>query len=87
MSFEEAIKTVVMEVIAGHKTAVCLRPQQNKSGKWMVVKATLHGKRDGRAKQQHIVLTHGMPNYAEREFLKKCKKAKTKPRAVWFPKG
>lgn len=31
-----------------------------------------------------LVITMGKPNYKEREFLKLCKKAKTKPRKVWF---
>lgn len=30
------------------------------------------------------ILTFGRPNYREREFLKLCKKAKAKPRRVWF---
>lgn len=31
-----------------------------------------------------LIITMGKPNYREREFLKLCKKAKTKPRKVWF---
>lgn len=31
-----------------------------------------------------LILTMGRPNYREREFLKHCKKAKTKPRKTWF---
>jgi len=31
-----------------------------------------------------LIITMGRPNYREREFLKLCKKAKTKPRKVWF---
>ena len=29
-----------------------------------------------------FIVTYGKPNYGEREFLKLCKKAKTKPRKV-----
>lgn len=31
-----------------------------------------------------LVVTFGKPNYAEREFLKLCKKAKTNPRKLWL---
>jgi len=34
------------------------------------------GKIDGRDKSIDIVLKIGKPNYAEREFIKKCKQAK-----------
>ncbi len=39
--------------------------------------------------KNEILITFGKPNYAEREFLKICKKAKAKPRKTWlkyFPK-
>ena len=37
-----------------------------------------------RRDQESFIVTYGKPNYREREFLKLCKKAKTKPRKVWF---
>ncbi len=40
-----------------------------------VVKATFHGKRDKRKRRMTIVVTIGAPNYAERAFIRKCKKA------------
>lgn len=42
--------------------------------------------RDARFRMTDIVLTIGPPNYAEREYLRLCKKAKAKPRRFWFPK-
>lgn len=41
----------------------------------LVVKATLHGKWSWRSRGKVIHVTYGKPNYAEREFIKKCKKA------------
>lgn len=41
----------------------------------MVVKATYVGKPGGRARAHHVKVTIGSPNYAEREFIKQCKKA------------
>ena len=38
------------------------------------VKATFFGKRDARSRTSSVMLTIGRPNYAEREFIKKCKK-------------
>lgn len=43
--------------------------------KQTVVKATRRHKINGRARTTEIVVTFGYPNYAEREFIKKCKKA------------
>lgn len=40
-----------------------------------VVKATRISKPDKRDVQTHILLTIGRPNYAERKFVKLCKKA------------
>ncbi len=40
-----------------------------------VAKATRHGKIDRRARIVTMVFTVGRPNYEEREFIKKCKKA------------
>lgn len=37
-----------------------------------------------RRTKNELVVTYGKPNYAEREFLKLCKKAKTLPRRVMF---
>lgn len=39
--------------------------------------------------KDELIITMGRPNYAEREFLKLCKKAKTRPRKVmlkFYPK-
>jgi hypothetical protein len=33
------------------------------------------GRRDGRSKRETILVTVGSPNYAERQFIKSCKKA------------
>ncbi len=41
----------------------------------LTVKATRQGKFDRRCRQQTFILTIGKPNYAEREFIKKCRKA------------
>lgn len=32
-----------------------------------------------------LTVTIGRPNHQEREFLRQCKRAKCKPKAVWFP--
>lgn len=40
-----------------------------------VVKATRRGRPSKRAYQTQILLTIGRPNYAERKFIKLCKKA------------
>lgn len=37
-----------------------------------------------RRTKNELVVTYGKPNYAEREFLKLCKKANTLPRRVLF---
>jgi len=31
-----------------------------------------------------IFITYGKPNYAEREFLKQCKRAKCHPKRMWL---
>lgn len=31
----------------------------------------------------HVMVTIGKPNYAEREYLKLCKKAKTQPKKIF----
>jgi hypothetical protein len=41
----------------------------------LVVKATRKYRLDRRCKSDTLILTYGKPNYAEREFIKKCKKA------------
>lgn len=38
-----------------------------------IIKATSHGKPDGRDRGRTIVVTFGKPNYAERKFIKKLK--------------
>ena len=40
-----------------------------------VAKATFHGKKDSRTLRKQFVVTVGQPNYAERKFIKKAKKA------------
>lgn len=45
------------------------------------VKQRVRAMRKGK---DQIVITFGPVNYAEREFLALCKKAKTKPRRCWF---
>jgi hypothetical protein len=34
--------------------------------------------------KNELVICWGRPNYAEREFLKLCKKAKTNPKRYWL---
>lgn len=41
----------------------------------MVVKLTRQRKHDKRSRSQTFLLTIGKPNYAERKFIKSCKKA------------
>lgn len=66
----KAVASVVEYVMyGGAKTAT------KYIGERFVVKATRKGKLDGRHTQQHIVLTVGTPNYAERKFIKDCLKA------------
>jgi len=54
-------------------------PEYRKGTKYLsselTVKATRRHKLDKRDKNQEFVVTVGRPNYAEREFIKKCKKA------------
>jgi hypothetical protein len=40
-----------------------------------VVRATWRNKPDSRSKREEMVVTFGEPNYQERDFIKKCKKA------------
>jgi len=39
------------------------------------VKATWHNKPSGRNSREEMVVTFGTPNYADRIFIKECKKA------------
>lgn len=41
----------------------------------LTVKATYQGKRRAGARQHALLFTIGKPNYAERQFIKKCKVA------------
>ena len=41
-----------------------------------VIKCTRQGKFDGRNKRETYLVTFGIPNYAERDFIRLCKKAK-----------
>lgn len=40
-----------------------------------IVRATWRLKRKAQNRRNEIAITYGAPNYAEREFIKKCKKA------------
>lgn len=40
-----------------------------------VARATFHGKRLGRMRTRHVVVTVGAPNYEERKFIRVLKKA------------
>lgn len=48
------------------------------------VRVTWVHKPRAKAKEQTFVVTFGRPNYAEREWLALCKKAKCNPRRIWF---
>ncbi len=41
----------------------------------MTVKATRQRKPDKRDRTETLIITYGKPNYAEREFIKACKRA------------
>lgn len=41
----------------------------------LVVKATRHNKVTRRSRHESFVVSFGVPNYREREFIKLCKKA------------
>jgi hypothetical protein len=40
-----------------------------------------------RRQKGELVVTFGRPNYAEREFLKLCRRAKCNPRRLWMKWG
>jgi len=83
MKLNQAIADAVLTVLEGeHKTVVAF-PDRAKPT--LRVRATLHGKKVGRDNTVHV--TVGRPNYEEREFLRQCRKALTKPRYLWFPRG
>ena len=48
------------------------------------VTATYHGKPDSKNTRNTIVLSYGVLNYAQREYLALCKSAKCNPRRLWF---
>lgn len=48
------------------------------------VKATRKVYKSGGTDKNTFILTLGKLNYGEREFIKLCKKANTKPRRVWI---
>jgi len=60
---------VITEVINGAKSAIKYIDERT------VVKATLYGKRSGHDNGLDVRVTFGAPNYAERKFIKLCKKA------------
>lgn len=41
-----------------------------------VIKATYFGKKDRRSRRESVMVTFGAPNWAERQFIQKCKQAK-----------
>lgn len=59
--------------------AALLASRAHKATKYLteraVVKACRRHKLDRRNKRQEFVLTIGAPNYEEREFIRKCKRA------------
>jgi hypothetical protein len=75
----DQITTAVEGAIATKKVAVVFSKDLKER-----VRATY--KRSSLGKQIDLVVTIGKPNAKEREFLKLCKKAKTKPKpkAPWF---
>lgn len=64
------VKTVVRELLANSavKATKYVSPT-------MTVKATRHGRPRRNEKKITMVLTIGRPNYAERRFIKDCRKA------------
>jgi hypothetical protein len=68
------VAAVVGAVLIGRRVAVVFSPDLKNR-----VRATRQGKTNS------IVLTLGRPNYAERKFLRLCRKAKAQPKRPWFP--
>ena len=58
---------------------ILIHPKARSAVKYLsqhkVVKATRRGKFDGRDRHEEVLLSVGRPNYAEREFIKKCLKS------------
>lgn len=48
------------------------------------VRVTWAQKPRAKDREKHFVVSFGHPNYAEREFLKLCRKAKCNPKRLWF---
>lgn len=69
------------QVFSGRKVAVVFSPDL----KNRIRVSAKRFKRSSRHAIQDIVVTIGRPNYLEREFLKLCRKEKTKPKRVWLP--
>jgi hypothetical protein len=85
------IHLAIDHVILGHKIAVVFANPLGKVRQRVRVIQKTYGKSrpkpiSASMKQAELIVSIGPPNYAEREFLKLCKKAKTKPRKLWFPK-
>jgi len=59
-----------------HTVAVFCAPLSN-------VKKRVQITRNKRSKNTYVV-DIGRPNYEQRQFLKLCKKARTKPRRFWY---
>lgn len=72
-AYENAILDVVEAV--GNSKATGVKSAVKYIGEKEVVKATRRFKPDELNEREEIVLTIGKPNYAERKFVKLCKKA------------
>lgn len=76
------VNMAVAAVLAGHPVAVCFSSDLKTR-----VRATQTKYKRYTDPGHTITLTVSRLNYEEREFIKKCKRGKTKPKAIWFPKG
>lgn len=63
------IDRVVVAVLGGYKRAVKYVSDKH------TIKATRRGRLDKRGRAIEVLVTIGKPNYAERLFIKDCKKA------------
>ena len=63
----------------GQLAEIILEGKAKKATKFLspnlVLKATYHGKRYARSRSETVLFTSGKPNYAERDFIRKCKQA------------
>jgi hypothetical protein len=65
------------------KSVIAFVPRRNDS-KYRIKATRVKYKRGNDAREKEIRISIGRLNYAEREFLKLCKKAKCHPRKFWF---